>query len=112
MSGGLRGPCARFVANYHGPVAYFPCGDQAILDVRVLAGGPPGRSRAFALKDQQRAIRRIGKRSCEHEIAPRVRPTPKTQILAALRSAARQENIYELLEQILVRHVLYPPLPN
>src|SRR5260221_14664405 len=99
MSGGLRGPCARFVANYHGPVAYFPCGDQAILDVRVLAGGRLGRSPGFALKEQQRAIPRIGKRTCEDEVAPRVGLTRKTQKLVAIRSAAGEEIIYNLTQQ-------------
>src|SRR5258706_9132347 len=109
MSGGLRGPCARFVANDHGPVAYFPCGDQAILDVRVLAGERLGRSRAFALKDQQRAIRRIGKRTCEYEFAPRVRLTRKTQMLVAIRSAARDEIVDDLVKQRVITHST-PPL--
>src|SRR5258706_10086116 len=102
MSGGLRGPCARFVANYHGPVAHFPCGDQTIFDVGVLAGERLRRGRAFALKNQQRAIRRIGKRTCEYEFAPRVRLTRKTQMLVTKLAAPRNKIADDLIEQSVV----------
>src|SRR5258708_3030941 len=98
MSGRLRGPYARFVANDHGPVAHFPCGDQTIFDVGVLAGERLGCGWTLAVKDQQRAIRRIGKRTCEYEFAPRVRLTRKTQMLVTKLAAPRNKIADDLVK--------------
>src|SRR6266404_8105402 len=108
MSGGLRGPCARSVANYHGPVAHFPCGDQTIFDVGVLAGERLRCSRAFALKDQQRAIRRIGKRACKHEFAASVRLTRKPKMLVAISPAPRNKIVDDLVKQHVITHSTPP----
>jgi hypothetical protein len=63
-----------------------------------LAGERLGCGWTFAVKDQQRAIRRIGKRTCEYEFAPRVRLTRKTQMLVTKLAAPRNKIADDLVK--------------
>src|SRR5260370_17600061 len=97
MSGGLRGPFfdkrgARLIAHDHGPVAYLPFCHQAVFDVRVLACKRLG-SRAFALKNQQRAIRRISERAAQHQFPASLRFATQPETLLAPRTPAPTETV-------------------
>src|SRR5260370_37145120 len=101
MSGGLRGPFfdkrgARLIAQDHGPVTYLPFCHQAVFDVRVLACKRLG-CRAFALKNQQRAIRRISERAGQHQFAASMRFARQPELLLAIRTAARNEIVDDIV---------------
>jgi hypothetical protein len=50
-------------ANYHGPGADMPFGNQAVFDIWIILGKILGDLRSIAFKEKDRAIGGIGKRS-------------------------------------------------